>query len=82
MIGIKAKRQIKKFICSTGYFWTKLNLIIESNNTNTVYPEKPNIHPKILFFSKLYCIIFIIINHNESWSEFVYLIMNYDKLID
>ena len=67
IIGMKANRQIKKFISKTGYFWTKYNLIIESNNTNIVYPEKPNTKPKKLFFSKPYCTIISTTTHEECW---------------
>ena len=69
MIGLKANRQIKKLISSTGYFCTKYNLIIESNNTNIVYPEKPNIKPKTLLFSKLYFIIVTTTNYEEYNSK-------------
>jgi hypothetical protein len=45
MVGISANIQIKKFICITGYLFTKSNLISESNITNSVYPDKPNTTP-------------------------------------
>jgi hypothetical protein len=68
-IGMKAKRQIKKLISSTGYLFTKFSLIIESTRTNNVYPEKPSIKPKALLLnSKLYFTISTNTNYERCWK--------------